>query len=55
MLPSVRDILRTTLEEAGIEFVYAKDGSYGVVLVKARRQKRLGSLSAKNDGAERRR
>ncbi len=31
-LPGVRDALRSALEDAGIEFVYAKDGSYGVVL-----------------------
>ena len=55
MLPSVRDTLRSTLEDAGIEFVYAKDGSYGVVLAKRRLDAHHRGLAAKNGGNERRR
>ncbi len=29
---SVREALRLALEAAGIEFIYAKDGSYGVII-----------------------
>ena len=32
---SVREALRLALEAAGIEFLYAKDGSYGVIITDA--------------------
>ena len=33
-LPGVVDSLRAALERAGVEFVYAKGGGYGVVLTR---------------------